>query len=173
MILLNPFRFIYIYIYINFYNTFKSYILFIRSKIHIICDNQNNLSYRFRNLGQQKCVNDFFMHVIAMWSFLAGARRIARSGSSFRQTAEIGRAMKRCSKFRSFALYWSIFKRSSFFLSLQTYSGLFCVAINPYKRFPVYTGRCAKLYRGKRRNEVPPHIFAISDGAYVNMLTST
>lgn len=55
---------------------------------------------------------------------------------------------------------------------LQTYSGLFCVAINPYKRFPVYTLRCAKLYRGRRRNEVPPHVFAVSDGAYVNMLTS-
>lgn len=56
--------------------------------------------------------------------------------------------------------------------NLQTYSGLFCVAINPYKRYPVYTMRCAKLYRGKRRSEVPPHIFAISDGAYVNMLTN-
>lgn len=27
------------------------------------------------------------------------------------------------------------------------------------------------MYRGKRRNEVPPHLFSISDGAYVNMLT--
>lgn len=27
------------------------------------------------------------------------------------------------------------------------------------------------MYRGKRRNEMPPHLFSISDGAYVNMLT--
>jgi len=54
---------------------------------------------------------------------------------------------------------------------IYTYSGLFCVAINPYKRYPIYTRTAVKVYLGKRRNEVPPHLFAISDTAYRNMLT--
>ena len=55
---------------------------------------------------------------------------------------------------------------------IYTYSGLFCIAVNPYKRFPIYTMRTVGLYRGKRRNEVPPHIFAIAEGSYHSMCLS-
>ncbi|OXB53106.1 hypothetical protein ASZ78_015141 [Callipepla squamata] len=52
-----------------------------------------------------------------------------------------------------------------------TYSGLFCVTVNPYKWLPVYSAEVVAAYRGKKRTEVPPHIFSISDNAYQNMLT--
>ena len=44
------------------------------------------------------------------------------------------------------------------------------MAVNPYKRFPIYTETVVKMYIGKRRNEVAPHIYAIADGAYQSML---
>merc|ERR1712020_203881 len=55
---------------------------------------------------------------------------------------------------------------------IYTYSGLFCIVVNPYKRYPIYTGTVVKMYLGKRRNEVPPHLWAITETAYRNMLTN-
>ena len=52
----------------------------------------------------------------------------------------------------------------------QTYSGLFCVTVNPYKWLPVYDQSVVNAYRGKKRSEAPPHIFSISDNAYQYML---
>ncbi|CAB1342079.1 unnamed protein product [Coregonus sp. 'balchen'] len=54
---------------------------------------------------------------------------------------------------------------------IYTYSGLFCVTVNPYKWLPVYNPEVVAGYRGKKRQEVPPHIFSISDNAYQFMLT--
>ena len=50
------------------------------------------------------------------------------------------------------------------FLSSR-YSGLFCICINPYKWLMVYTPIMRAFYRNKRRNEAPPHLYAIADGA--------
>ncbi|CAB1315240.1 unnamed protein product [Coregonus sp. 'balchen'] len=54
---------------------------------------------------------------------------------------------------------------------IYTYSGLFCVTVNPYKWLPVYDQSVVNAYRGKKRIEAPPHIFSISDNAYQFMLT--
>ncbi|XP_020821545.1 myosin-2 [Phascolarctos cinereus] len=54
---------------------------------------------------------------------------------------------------------------------IYTYSGLFCVTVNPYKWLPVYNTEVVTAYRGKKRQEAPPHIFSISDNAYQFMLT--
>ncbi|CAL8339629.1 unnamed protein product [Lota lota] len=53
---------------------------------------------------------------------------------------------------------------------IYTYSGLFCVTVNPYKWLPVYTSLVVAAYKGKRRSEVPPHIYSIADNAYNDML---
>ncbi|XP_026523357.1 myosin-1B-like isoform X2 [Notechis scutatus] len=54
---------------------------------------------------------------------------------------------------------------------IYTYSGLFCATVNPYKWLPVYNPEVVNAYRGKKRQEAPPHIFSISDNAYQSMLT--
>nr|CAO78752.1 myosin [Oikopleura dioica] len=53
---------------------------------------------------------------------------------------------------------------------IYTYSGLFCVTVNPYKWLPVYDPHVVGCYANKRKTEMPPHIFSVSDNAYNDML---
>merc|ERR1712198_428578 len=69
------------------------------------------------------------------------------------------------------SVFWNLKTRYQAKL-IHTYSGLFVVVVNPYKRYPFYTHRVCKIYLGKRRNEVPPHLWAIAEGAYRDMLTN-
>ncbi|VDM76980.1 unnamed protein product [Strongylus vulgaris] len=61
-------------------------------------------------------------------------------------------------------------KQRYFSSLIYTYSGLFCVVVNPYKRLPIYTESIAEQYKGRKRKEMPPHIFAVTDEAYRSML---
>merc|ERR1712141_973551 len=67
------------------------------------------------------------------------------------------------------SVFWNLKTRYQAKL-IHTYSGLFVVVVNPYKRYPLYTHGVCKIYLGKRRNECPPHLWAIAEGAYRNML---
>merc|ERR1719216_711493 len=70
------------------------------------------------------------------------------------------------------SVFWNLKVRYQAKL-IYTYSGLFCVVVNPYKRYPMYTPTVVRMYLGKRKNEVPPHLWAITETAYRNMLTNT
>ena len=67
------------------------------------------------------------------------------------------------------SVLWNLRQRYECFM-IYTYSGLFCVTVNPYKMLPVYNSYIIDAYRGKRRTEMPPHLYSIADNAYSDML---
>ncbi|CAM4680553.1 unnamed protein product [Leuciscus chuanchicus] len=67
------------------------------------------------------------------------------------------------------SVLFNLRRRYSYWM-IYTYSGLFCVTVNPYKWLPVYSPEVVAAYKGKRRSDVPPHIYSIADNAYNDML---
>lgn len=52
----------------------------------------------------------------------------------------------------------------------QTYIGNVLISVNPFRDLGIYTDEVLHSYRGKNRLEMPPHVYAIAEGAYYNML---
>lgn len=53
---------------------------------------------------------------------------------------------------------------------MYTYSGLFLVAINPYTNLKIYSNDYIKLYHGSPKEDNKPHVFAVAEQAYQNLL---
>src|SRR4051794_3185316 len=53
---------------------------------------------------------------------------------------------------------------------IYTYSGLFLVAVNPYCPLPIYSNEYINMYKGRSREDTKPHIFAVADEAFRNLV---
>ena len=52
---------------------------------------------------------------------------------------------------------------------IYTYIGNVLISVNPFRDLGIYTDEVLRSYRGKNRLEMPPHVYAIAEGAYYNM----
>ncbi|RXG50249.1 hypothetical protein VDGE_01900 [Verticillium dahliae] len=53
---------------------------------------------------------------------------------------------------------------------IYTYSGLFLVTVNPYCPLPIYTNEYISMYKGRSREDTKPHIYAMADQAFRNLV---
>src|SRR3978361_1169743 len=53
---------------------------------------------------------------------------------------------------------------------IYTYSGLFLVTVNPYCPLPIYGRDYINMYKGRSREDGKPHIFAMADEAFRNLV---
>ncbi|KAK3722942.1 class II myosin [Vermiconidia calcicola] len=53
---------------------------------------------------------------------------------------------------------------------IYTYSGLFLVTVNPYTPLPIYGRDYINMYKGRSREDTKPHIFAMADEAFRNLV---
>ncbi|KAM8735596.1 myosin IEb [Acanthopagrus schlegelii] len=51
-----------------------------------------------------------------------------------------------------------------------TYIGSVLISVNPFKQLPYFTDREVELYQGAAQYENPPHIYALADNMYRNMM---
>ncbi|EJW77006.1 hypothetical protein WUBG_12084, partial [Wuchereria bancrofti] len=54
--------------------------------------------------------------------------------------------------------------------SIFTYIGPVLIAVNPFKDMPYFTNKEMELYQGAAQYENPPHIYAVADNMFRNMI---
>uniref|UniRef100_A0A3P8UKW5 Myosin IEb n=1 Tax=Cynoglossus semilaevis TaxID=244447 RepID=A0A3P8UKW5_CYNSE len=58
----------------------------------------------------------------------------------------------------------------NFTSKFRTYIGPVLISVNPFKQLPYFTDREVELYQGAAQYENPPHIYALADNVYRNMM---